>query len=176
MKILELGKNDQLWQQMEKTASVRGKVPLEAGRLLQIGALLAGGGAIIGAAHQAGAHAIGKMTEKAREKTRHQRYAAVLKADPSLKEEPLAPKYFAVLDRASPYVAGEPYIAAATIQTMVNTPSLREGSVPAVTPKALQEILNTEKARQETRFPMFNTNAPGSQVIRDVGARAVEGS
>lgn len=127
------------------------------GKYVGIGALLSLGGAAAGAVQQGGQHFVGKMTETAQEKSRHKRYKAMLKADPTLKEEPDAPKFFALLDRASPYVASEPYVAAATIQSMVATPSLRHGGAPAVTPRMIQEILQTEAARQATRFPLFNT-------------------
>jgi hypothetical protein len=111
------------------------------------------------AAVGAGVHLLGQGAGVASEKIRSlrtpHRFKEVTKIEPSLKDNPLAPKYFALLERASPYIASEPYLAAATLQQMLNTPSINDGGVPAIQPKMLQEILKTEEARQGTRFPFL---------------------
>jgi hypothetical protein len=117
------------------------------------GLALGGTAAGVGAGTHAISHGVGVIQEKARGLTADKRFQDVVKVQPSLAQHPLAPKYFAILDRASPYMASEPYLAAATIEQMINTPGLSDQSVPAVQPKMLQEILRTEEARQGTRFP-----------------------
>lgn len=157
-------------RQLEKTAAGPKNVGkmLNPRDLLMAAGILGGVGTAVGAGQQLAGHAFGRLEEKVREKSRPQRFNAMLKVDPTLREEPLAAAYFDVLDRASPYLASEPYIAAATIQSMIQTPALRDGSVPSVTPKQIQEILRTEEARQSSRFPMLKSKTPSSAGVSDV--------
>ena len=138
-------------------------------------ALVGSVGAGMGLAQQAGTKAVGVLGEKIRAKTRNKRYQAMLRADPSLADEPLAKTYFAVLDRASPYMSGEPHLAAATVQTMISTPPLREGGVPSVSAKQMQEILCTEEARQGTRFPLLQTKQPKGPELKDLSSFSLGG-
>lgn len=138
--------------------------------VLLAAALIGSVGTGAGIAQQAGARAVGALSEKVRAKTRQKRYQAMLRADPSLAEEPLARTYFAVLDRASPYMSGEPHLAAATVQNMISTPPLREGGVPSIGPKQIQDILNAEQARQSTRFPFLQTKAPQGPALKELSS------
>jgi len=123
--------------------------------LAKAGLIIGGVATGVGAAVHGGTQLLGKGMDKVRESGRPARYAAVLKVDPALKDQPLAQRYFELLDRASPYVASEPYLAAAAVQQMVSTPALRDGGVPAVGPRQIQEFLNLESARQETKHPFL---------------------
>ncbi len=81
---------------------------------------------------------------------RERRYNQMLDADPSLKKNKMARTYFNVLDKASPYIAGEPQVAAATVRSMLEAP---EGY--ALHPKYMKDILSVEESRQKTRFPVL---------------------
>jgi len=96
------------------------------------------------------AYGIGKGTEMARDVLRGRRYKKMLKADPSLRDSRQVRSYFNVLDKASPYIAGEPQVAAATVRSMLEAP---EGY--ALHPKYMKDILGVEESRQKTRFPML---------------------
>lgn len=164
-------------RQLEKVASLAAmSLPKGGGKswgpkeVLLAAALVGSVGTGVGIAQQAGSRAVGTLGEKMRAKTRQKRYDAMLRADPSLKDEPLARTYFAVLDRASPYMSGEPHLAAATVQNMISTPALREGGVPSISAKQIQEILNTEQVRQGTRFPTLQTKAPQGPALKDLGS------
>jgi hypothetical protein len=74
----------------------------------------------------------------------------MVQADPSLGNNRMARVYFGVLDKASPYIAGEPQVAAATVRSMLEAP---EGY--ATHPKYMKDILGVESERQKTRFPML---------------------
>jgi hypothetical protein len=96
------------------------------------------------------AYGIGKATEAARGATRGRRYKKMLKADPSLRNNKMTRSYFNVLDKASPYIAGEPQVAAATVRSMLEAP---EGY--ALHPKYMRDVLGVEESRQKTRFPVL---------------------
>lgn len=119
-----------------------------AAALFAAGALLSAGAATGGAASAGVSLGIGKLTEMAHTLSMNSQYAAMLKADPSLKGDPKVRAYFEVLHRMSPYIAGEPHIAAATIKSMVESP---QGF--ALTPKVVNDVLAVEGNRQKTRFP-----------------------
>lgn len=121
--------------------------------LAMAGLALGSTAAAVGAGSHGVSHGVGVLQEKARGLTANKRFQEVVKVQPSLAQHPLAPKYFEILDRASPYIASEPYLAAATVEQMLHTPGISDNSVPPVPPKMLQEILRTEEARQGTRFP-----------------------
>lgn len=95
------------------------------------------------------AYGIGKGMEVGRGLFQDRRYKKMLKADPSLKG-PKARAFFNVLDKASPYIAGEPQVAAATVRSMMEAP---EGY--ALHPKYMKDILGVEESRQKTRFPVL---------------------
>jgi len=145
--------------QLEKQAGKVERV-LGAGADVPAFARLMAAATILGAGSTLGAHALGKVYEGYRAGDRPKRYRAMLRAEPSLKREPMARVYFNVLDRASPYIAGEPFVAAATVRSMVETPSLIEGGVPAVGPRMMKEIMDAEESRQKSRFHPFKTVKP----------------
>ena len=127
---------------------------------LAIAATLAAVSTALGVGSTLGGHVMGKAYEGIRAGDRPQRFRAMLKAEPSLKKERYARTYFNVLDRASPYIAGEPFIAAATVRSMIETPSLIDGGVPSVGPKMMKEIMDAEESRQKSRFHPFKTVKP----------------
>jgi hypothetical protein len=109
------------------------------------------GSALMGVAQHGTAAAAGRVHEMGRMAGRDKQYQAMVTADPTLKNNKQAKTYFRVLHRASPYLAGEPTLAAATVRSMVETPSLSEGGVPYITPKAVKDILDVERTKQEGR-------------------------
>ena len=139
------------------------------GQLLMAGLGIGSAATLVGMGSTAVGHAAGLAHEKVRELGADKRYSQMLKVDPSLKEEPHAKAYFQILDRASPYIASEPYLAAATVQQMVSTPSLTSSGVPAIRPEMLSQLLKTEQARQETRFPFIGRKDPSLKDIAALG-------
>lgn len=127
-------------------------------------------GLTLGAGQQGMAYGLGVATEKARMATREKQFRDVVKADPSLRDEPMAKDYFNVLHRASPYIASEPLVAAAAVRSMLETPEIsRDGKgVRAVGPKMLNDLLSVESNRQNTRFPILNVTAPKGPSMKDV--------
>lgn len=111
----------------------------------------------------AGATAVGigasRMVEKGRQLNETKGFNAMVKVDPALKSEKNAPALFRVLNRASPYVAGEPILAAAAVRSMLETPSPVEG-VPYVTPRMMSDIMGAEAARQSTRDTFLAQKIP----------------
>jgi hypothetical protein len=103
-----------------------------------------------GASAAAGSYAVGKGQEAWQRATTDKRYNAMIKADPTLKREKMSKTYFKVLDNASPYIASEPHVAAATVRSMIEAP---EGF--ALHPKYMRDILGIEESRQKTRFPVL---------------------
>jgi hypothetical protein len=91
-------------------------------------------------------------------------YGQMLKVDPGLRREPGARQMFQIVNRASPYLASEPVIAAATVRSMLDAPALDE--------RKLQQLLTTEKLRQDTEFPWRQS---GKETLRtgDVAALAL---
>lgn len=157
--------------QLEKIAATPWGPKQLAGAALAV----AGAGTLATAAQQLGSGVVGRISERAHARKQGQRFAAMLKADPSLKDEPLARTYFGVLDRASPYIGSEPTIAAATVHSMLETPSLK-GNLPGVTSKMVQDILKTEESRQATRFPLLQQKgAKGPELKPDVGSFSLGG-
>lgn len=139
-------------------------------QLVAAGLGLGGAAAVVGAGSHAMGYGTGVAQEKVRSFTGGKRYNAMLHEEPSLAEHPMARKYFDVLDRASPYLAGEPLLAAAAVSSMVNTPTLSDNSrVPSVQPRIIQELLNTEGVRQKTRFPMLNNKETSFKDVAMLG-------
>lgn len=139
------------------------------GQLLMAGLGIGSAATLVGAGTTAVGHAAGLAQEKIRSLGSNDRFNSMLKVDPSLREEPKARAYFQILDRASPYISSEPYLAAATVQQMVNTPSLSSSGVPAIRPEQLTQILKAEQARQETRFPFMGRKDPSLKDIASLG-------
>ena len=139
-------------RQLEKQAAKQNPLAIALG--------VAAASTALGVGSTLGGHLLGKAYEGIRAGDRPNRFRAMLKAEPSLKKERYARTYFNVLDRASPYIAGEPFIAAATVRSMIETPSLIDGGVPSVGPRMMKEIMDAEDSRQKSRFHPFKTVKP----------------
>lgn len=140
-------------RQLEKTAGRRPsmkKIYEKFPDMFTAGLLFGMGTGAAGAATAGAAYGAGKLTEMAHSSGRNRRFEAMLKADPSLKRDPKTRSYFNILDKASPYIAGEPHVAASTVRTMIESP---EGYGAA--PRMMRDILGVESERQKTRFPML---------------------
>jgi hypothetical protein len=154
-----------LRNQLEKTAKGLGASEIfqNPEKLFLAGALLAAGSGAAGAGGQLASHLVGRGTEALHKSQRDKHFKKVLKADPSLKREKMAKPYFNVLHRASPYIATEPHVAAATLRTMIDAPE-DYGAAP----ESIRQILQVEESRQKTRFPalrmpsMSKIEMPGS--------------
>lgn len=127
--------------------------PRSTSEWFRAGAAMAGGGALFGIGAAAMNNAAGGATRKIHEAGRDKRFNRMVGADPSLRKEPGARHMFAVLDRASPYMAGEPVLAAATVRQMLETPSIVEGGIPSLDPRTIKGIIDVEQAHQNTRYP-----------------------
>ena len=132
---------------LEKTAagaSILGQRAVNP-QLLRNIALLGSLGVGIGAGSQLGSYGVSKVVAKGRSRNEKKFYGKMIKADPGLRREPGAREMFNIVNRASPYLASEPTIAAATVRSMLDSPALDE--------RKLQQLLTTEKLRQDTEFP-----------------------
>lgn len=134
----------------ELTESTGVLSPLGPLKLMGAGLALGAGMGAAGAMTAGAAYGIGKGTEMVRGMSQAKRYKNMVKADPDLARHPMSRSYFAVLDKASPYISGEPQVAAATVRSMLEAP---EGY--AMHPKFMRDILGVEEGRQKTRFPML---------------------
>tara|TARA_B100000131_G_scaffold269341_1_gene268633 strand:- start:526 stop:1434 length:909 start_codon:yes stop_codon:yes gene_type:complete len=149
---------------MEKTAAPKVRIPNK--EFLTRLALYGTAGLAIGGGSQLAAYGINKSISKASMRNKSKYYNSMLKADPSLKREPGARQMFDVMHRASPYLASEPVIAAATVRSMMDSPVLDE--------RRIQSLLSTEKARQETEFPWARGGGAGTQVLKDMASVGIQ--
>lgn len=148
---------------LEKQASMgpgRQVANWTTGKVFKAGLALGAAGLAVGLGQQAATTAAGELSNKMRTAGRQKRYNAMLKADPTLKGEQRAKTYFGVIDRTSPFIASEPYILAATVRSMLETPSLVEGGVPSVGPRAIKELMDVQKSRGDTKYPWLATKTP----------------
>ena len=153
----EIEQTQRIADRLEKTASLRMLNKLSPELLKRMG-MLGAVGLGLGAGTQLGSYGISKMVAKGRTRNEKKHYGAMIKADPGLRREPGAREMFNIVNRASPYLASEPTIAAATVRSMLDSPALDE--------RKLQQLLTTEKLRQETEFPW---RASGKEsTLRDV--------
>lgn len=116
---------------------------------------LAAAGTIVALGQQGVAVGAGKLGDMLHARKQTGQFNDMLKVDPSLKEEPKAKAFFGVLFRASPYLAGEPELAASAVKSMVNYP---EG-----TDTKVEQLLKAEQLHQGTRHPFLT---PRLQVAR----------
>lgn len=127
--------------------ALKGHIPERVGEWLLAGLGLGAAGAVMGLGGQAVGLAAGKIGDTAHAAALSKDFNAMLKADPSLKEEEKKAKaYFGILHRASPYLSSEPLLAAATVRTMMEYEN-------APGDQKIQSILSAEKTFQETRHP-----------------------
>ena len=103
------------------------------------------------------ANSLGEGMNFARRGRLNRDYNAMLKQDPELKREPQAKQYFELLHRSSPYVAQEPVIAATVVRNLVDSPAL-DG-------RKFKDILDIEKARQETKNPLMKDPTGASRMM-----------
>ena len=86
-------------------------------------AVLGGLGVGIGAGSQMGSYGVSKMVARGRNRNEKKFYGKMIKADPGLRREPGAREMFNIVNRASPYLASEPTIAAAAVRSMLDSPA-----------------------------------------------------
>lgn len=145
--------------QLEKTAAVSslrkavGRSANKGDFARQALAYMAGATAL-GVAAPVAANMVGEGMNVARRGRLNRDYNEMIKQDPALRREPQARKYFELLHRSSPYVAQEPVIAATVVRNLVESPMLDS--------RKFKDILDIEKARQETRHPMMRNNSKAS--------------
>jgi hypothetical protein len=138
-----------IYKQMEKSANMPSAAAemtwkqLAKYRLLPAAVL----GAAFGTATPLAQYGLGKAINLSRSARLSSDYNKMLEIDPALSEDPNSRRMFEVVHRASPYIAGEPVIAAATVRSMIDSPQLDE--------RKFKQILDTEQMRQKTEMPYF---------------------
>ena len=128
---------------VEKTASGGGSLPQLAKQMLLYSAF----GTAMGAGGPLAMYGIGQVVKSSRKKDENKNFKKVIKADPSLKKEEDAKKFYGILHRTSPYIAREPDVAAKIIKHMIN--------LPEVTPQTFQQVIQLERGLQDTEMPFF---------------------
>jgi hypothetical protein len=144
-------------------------------QVLLAGMALGAGGAIAGAGNQAVGFASGQGADAVHRLGRNRHFNAMMKADPNLRQLPSGEvrQAFALIHKASPYVAKEPLLAASTVHSIVSTPREFHGSkTPNVSLDAIRKVLDVESSRQGTRYP-FMQELKG-RPDANTGAKAVE--
>ena len=92
--------------------------------------------------------------------SRDRQFRAMMRQDEELREDPgSARKYFEVVQRASPYIASEPVVAAHIVKNMMQ--------VHYHDPKMFKDILEVEKTRRGT-LPSSDITG-GETAIRGIG-------
>jgi len=100
-----------------------------------------------------------------RAKTRQSRWRRVVKFDNDLQDLPHARAAFDALDRASPYLSGEPMLAASAVRQLASYGSSYEGGPPNVPMSAVKSVLDIQRGRGETRAGMRRTGAFGATKV-----------
>ena len=152
-KIASAGKLKGIW------SALKGLKSKEA---LGIGASLAAGAALVGSAQGLITHGAGSAYEGTRVLGRERQYKRMLKADPTLKEDPRARQMFGVIHRASPYLSKEPVLAAAVVRQMTSAPSFVEGGIPHIPPALIRDVLSLQESRQKTKYPAIQSSLGSS--------------
>ena len=143
-------------EELQKIASAVGaatKQALDPGKMFLIGAGLALGNQLVGAAAEGAEEGVRRIPEAVRENSRPARWKKVTAYDPGLKTVPHAAEAFAALDRASPYIAGEPLLAASATRQLAAYGSSDEGGPPNIPIDRLKSILDIQRIRAEGRAP-----------------------
>lgn len=122
---------------------------------LTAGAVLTAAGAAMGLGATGVAAGAGKISDTVHAATLNKDFKAMLKADPTFRgeDEKKAKQYFGILHRASPYLAGEPMLAASTVRGM-----MEYGHAPG--DQLVKGILDTESKYQDTRHPFLKPKLP----------------
>jgi len=100
----------------------------------------------IGAGAPLATYGIGKGLKYLNRGSVNRDYNAVVKEDPSLKNDK-AKKLYKVLHRTAPTVAREPVMASKVLANMME--------IPQITPQTFADVLRLEKLYQETEMPFF---------------------
>lgn len=133
------------------TQAVSGSAGKTARNMFLVGAGIALGNQVI-EAMGAGVEGVAKrVKDKVREGSQDARWKAILKYDPDLAKMPYAKDAFATIDRASPYLASEPLLAASAVRTLVTAGPAHEGGVPVVDMRMVKSVLDVEGTRKENR-------------------------
>ncbi len=135
-----------LWRALTTPGRVMGLSPLQAATTV------VGGAAALGLAGSLLDMGGDKLVEHSRKAYRPKQYNAILKHDPSLREEPRARKIFNVVHGASPYAAASPVISSAVVRSILDSPALDE--------RKFKSILDLERAHQDTRSPWRGKSKP----------------
>lgn len=153
-------------EEAAKGAGGKFKVPGRVGEWLLGGLVLAGAGAAMGLGASGVAAGAGKVSDLMHAATFNKQFEATLKADPTLKENKEKSKqYFGILHRASPYLAGEPILAAATVKGMIEYEH-------APGDQRIRSILDTESAYESARHPFLSRKLPSMPTgMANVGDR-----
>ena len=101
---------------------------------------------------------IGEGMNFARRGRLNRDFDAMIKADPELRSEPQTKPIFEILHRSSPYIAQEPVIAATVVRNMVDAGQLDI--------KKFKDILDVEKARQDTKHPLMRDASRSSHIMK----------
>jgi len=137
-----------IYKQMEKSASAASNIGEMGWReVLKRTVPLAALGVGFGIAQPVAQYGLGKALNLSRAARLSSDYNKMLEIDPALSDDPNSRRMFEVVHRASPYIGGEPVIAAATVRSMIDSPQLDE--------RKFKQILDTEQQRQRTEMPYF---------------------
>jgi hypothetical protein len=149
-----------LSSRLEKVASAAPAARLGSREVLKKVLQYGGIGLGLGVGAKLGDYGISSALAKSRTRNERKYYNNMMKIDPGLRKEPGAREMFRVVNRASPYLASEPIIAAATVRSMLESPALDE--------RKLQQLLTTEKLRQETEIPWSGSGRGMGQMPKDL--------
>lgn len=134
--------------ELEKIAA--GRMP-KPHQMFLLGAGLALGNQAIEALSSGAEEGARGVKDALRAKTREARWRRVVKFDRDLKDMPHARDAFNALDRASPYVSGEPMLAASAVRQLASYGSSYDGGPPNVPMPAVKTLLEIQRSRGEAR-------------------------
>ena len=153
-----------LGKQIEKTASPLAAAIRDPVTAFTTGAALATGMMVAGMGGVAAIHGVGKATDAIRGLSSERQYKKMLKADPTLKKDSRTRTFFGLVQRASPYIASEPYVAAATVKSMLDSPDTLGAH-----PRFMKDIMSAEEARQKSRYPFLQVPRVSGAKLPDAG-------
>lgn len=139
---------------------------LNVKQMFLLGAGVALGNQVVGHLAAGAEEGAQRVSDAYRATTRPARWKAVLKYDPDLKNMPFAQDAFAAIDRASPYLAGEPLLAAGAVRTLVTSGSAYEGGPPVINTQTVKNVIDIQNQRTNSRAKP-STTAFSSAKIND---------
>lgn len=122
-----------------------GALPVK--EMFLLGAAVALGNQAIGALSSGAEHGAQRMRDAYHASTRPARWKALLKYDKDLADMPYAKDAFDAIDRASPYLASEPLLAAGAVRTLVTSGSAYEGGPPVINTQTVKNVLDIQNQR-----------------------------